>query len=95
MAGRGLKSSHLVAVVHRASRPSDELAQVIHGRFAGPITQTGSASLVSLVKRDAHSPVMTEQVRNAQTAPPLKNPKVRKKTTRALLASFALPRAGW
>ena len=33
MAGRGLKSSHLVAVVHRASRPSDELAQVIHGRF--------------------------------------------------------------
>ena len=72
MAGRGLKSSHLVAVVHRASRPSDELAQVIHGRFAGPITQTGSASLVSLVKRDAHSPVMTEQVRNAQTVPPSK-----------------------
>ena len=94
MAGRGLKSSHLVAVVHRASRPSDELAQVIHGRFAGPITQTGSASLVSLVKRDAHSPVMTEQVRNAQTAPPSKI-REKKKTTRALLASFALPRAGW
>ena len=36
MAGRGLKSSHLVAVVHRASRPADEVAQVIHGSFARP-----------------------------------------------------------